>query len=186
MADAVVPEAEGGQADAIEPLRELLADGAVHHLVGCGRVREQEGQAEGGKLGQHGRGGALAVDRHVERAGPERGQHGGVVAELGRARDPHLNAAVAALAQQRGHAVGRDAARVAGRCAVAEGQAHLGTLGAQDGRGRKGARHAEQDRPARCTNRHHRFLPESDRPILGPVGYSWRLIVLAMAAAEMP
>jgi hypothetical protein len=102
----------------------------------------------------------LAVDRHVERAGPERGQHGGVVAELGRPRDPHLDAAAAALAKQRAHPLGREATRIARRSAVTEGQAN-GRLSSQDGRSRKGAAsHAEQDRPARCLNRHDGFLPE--------------------------
>jgi hypothetical protein len=105
--------------------------------------REQEGQAEGRQLGHHRGDRALAVDRHVERARAQAGQHGDVAAELLRAGDPHLDAAVALLAQLRRHAVGGDAARVAGRRAVAEREAH-GGLRAQDG---GDAEHAPGGRP---------------------------------------
>ena len=124
---------------AFQLARDLLPDRAVDDAVGGLAVREQEGQAEGGQFRHHGRDRALAVHRHVERAGAQAGQHGEVVAELRRAGDAHLDAAAAALAQQRCHAVGRDAARVAGRRAVAERETHL-ALRAQDGRGRRARR----------------------------------------------
>jgi hypothetical protein len=162
VADAVVPPAEGDEPDSLKALGEFLADVSIHYLVRGGRIRKQERQAERREFGQDGGGGALTVHRHIERAGPQGRQHRGVVAELGGAGHAHLDAAVAALLQQRGEALGSEATRVAGRGAVAECEANR-RLRPQDGRSRKGTCRAEQNRPSRGLERRHVFLPENDR-----------------------
>lgn len=152
VADAVVPIAQHHHAFVCRFLRQLLAQRAVQQLEGLRGGGEHERHAISGILGHSHRHGTLRVRCHVQRAGAHSCDHGRIVAQLGRWRHLHLDAACGLGLEGFSKLDGGLVARIArgsamaqselhGLCLSEPGQCHCQSGGCQQGAGEGFALH---------------------------------------------